>query len=504
MVQAARSAFGDEAQACRCYPSPDGEGWPPARSASGATAAGWGAPLVSAVRAFSASVLLRRRLGHAIASLFLVLWLALGAAAGAAPARPAGDVLLVDIKGAIGVAAARQISRAVDQARQEQAQAIVLRLDTPGGLVTSTRDIIREMVASPVPVIVYVAPSGARAASAGTFIVYAAHVAAMAPGTNLGAATPIEIGGLPGVPRPDDAQKDKGQSTASRKATNDAVAMLRSLAQMRGRNAEWAEKAVRDAATLTADEARKENVIDIFAASLDDLLAQADGRKVAAGGSERVLATRGARAVSVDPDWRTRLLGVISDPNIAFILLLIGVYGILFEFWSPGTYLPGVVGAISLILAMIALSTLPVQYGALALLLLGIALMIGEAFTPGFGALGIGGLVAFLVGSFFLFEPGAADIDIAVSIPLILGAAATTAGLAFFVLGAAVTARHRPPAIGPDELVGREGKVIDWRETSGRIRIVGEVWAARSNGPLQPDDTVRVVARDGLTLVVER
>jgi membrane-bound serine protease (ClpP class) len=422
----------------------------------------------------------------------------------AAPAPPAtGGVLIVDIKGAIGVAAARQVARALDQARQEKAVAIVLRLDTPGGLVTATRDIIRDMVAAPVPVIVYVAPSGARAASAGTFIVYAGHVAAMAPGTNVGAATPIELGGLPGMPRDDAKNKSESQTTSLRKATNDAVAMLRSLAQMRGRNAEWAEKAVREAATLTAEEARKENVIDIIAASVDELLAQADGRKVTAGGSEHTLATKGIRLITFEPDWRTRLLAVISDPNIAFILLLLGVYGILFEFWSPGTYLPGVVGAISLILALIALSTLPVQYGALALLLLGIALMLGEAFTPGIGALGIGGLVAFLVGSFFLFEPGAADIDISVSVPLVIGAAVTTAAFAFIVLGAAMQARQRPPVTGAEEMIGSVGRVIEWEGTRGRIRVLGEAWAARGSHPLKPDDTVRVVAREGLTLIVE-
>ncbi len=207
--------------------------------------------------------------------------------------------------------------------------------------------------------------------------------------------------------------------------------------------------------------------------------------------------------VTVEPDWRTRLLGVISDPNVAFILLLLGVYGILFEFWSPGTYLPGVVGAVSLILALIALSTLPVQYGALALLLLGIALMVGEVFTPGVGALGIGGVIAFVVGALFLFDPGAADIDLTVSIPLIIGAAAATAGLAFFVVGAAMQARRRPPALGPEELVGSVGNVIDWQGSSGKIRLSGEMWNAHSTHPLKPGDTVRVVAREGLTLMVE-
>ena len=353
------------------------------------------------------------------------------------------------------------------------------------------------------------APSGARAASAGTFIVYAAHVAAMAPGTNIGAATPVEIGRVPGLPAPREgdpgAQKQPpGQEAASeRKAINDVVALLRSLAQLRGRNAEWAEKAVREAATLTADDARKENVIDIVAGNIDDLLRQLDGRRVTVDGVERVIATTGVGRAAYEPDLTTRVLAVISNPNLAFILLLIGIYGILLEFWTPGVYFPGVIGAISLIVALMALSTLPVQYGALSLLLLGIGLMIGEVFTPGIGALGIGGLVAFVAGAFFLFEPGGADIKIAVSWPLILGAAAATAAFFLFVGGAAIKARRRPPATGAEAMIGSIGRVIDWQDLAGNIRIHGEIWAARGDRPLQPGTSVRVVAREGLTLIVE-
>ena len=413
------------------------------------------------------------------------------------------------MNGVIGVATARQITRAIDKARTEKAGALIVRLDTPGGLVSSTREIIKTMVASPVPIIVYVAPSGARAASAGTYITYASNLAAMAPGTNIGAATPVELGGLPGMPQPKEQQKEKekkpdAETTApQRKAINDMVAMLRSLAQLRSRNAEWAEKAVRDAATLTAPEALKENVIEIVAGSVDDLLAQADGRKVTVDNRELTLATKDATIDTYEPDWRTRALSVIADPNIAFLLLMIGFYGILLEFWNPGTFVPGVLGAISLILALTALSALPVHYGALGLLVLGIALMIGEALTPGFGILGLGGLAAFIVGGIFLFEGGDSDIEIAVSMPLLIGFALTTAGLIFGIMGAAMGARRRPPVTGSEQLIGSRGEVVEWHGSTGQVRVLGEIWAARSAQSLKRKDLVRVTGREGLTLIVE-
>ncbi len=394
-------------------------------------------------------------------------------------------------------------SRAVDLARKENARAIVIRLDTPGGLVSATRDIIRDMIAAPVPIIVYVAPSGAHAASAGTFIVYASHLAAMAPGTSLGAATPIQMGGLPGAPQQKDDKKGNEPTAAERKAINDVVALLRSLAQLRGRDVDFAEKAVRDAATLTADEARRQGVVEIVATSVDDLLAQADGRNVTVGGEERTLATRDAIVTEVEPDWRTKLLGAVADPNIAFILLLVGVYGLLFEFLNPGALIPGVLGGISLLLALIALSVLPVQYGALGLLLLGVALMVGEAFTPGIGVLGLGGLVAFLVGSFFLFEQEGSTIDFGVSIPVIIGAAITSAGLTFVIIGAAMKARQRQTVTGWEQMIGGRGTVVDWQAGSGNIRIHGEIWGARSATELKSGDCVRVTRREGLTLIVE-
>jgi membrane-bound serine protease (ClpP class) len=436
---------------------------------------------------------------------FRVLILTLGicaAAAGAAQTPPAGRVLVVDIGSAIGVATARQLARAIDQAKKERATAILIRLDTPGGLVSATREIVRDLIAAPVPIIVYVAPSGARAASAGTFIVYASHVAAMAPGTNLGAATPIQMGGFPGAPQPKEDKKGNERNAAENKAINDVVAFLRSLAQLRGRDLDFADKAVREAATLTADEARKQGVVEIVAGSVDDVLAQADGRAVTVGGQQRTLSTRGASVVTVEPDWRTKLLGIIADPNIAFILLLVGVYGLLFEFWSPGALFPGVLGGISMLLALIALSALPVQYGALGLLLLGIALMLSEAFTPGIGVLGLGGVAAFLVGAFFLFEPEGSTIDFGVSIPIIIGAAIASAGLSFAVLGAAMKARRRPAATGAEQMIGSRGQVVDWQAGRGSVRVHGEIWSARSDREVKSGDSVRVMRREGLTLIV--
>ena len=421
-------------------------------------------------------------------------------------------VAVSDVSGAIGVATTRQLTLAMDRAQAEHAEALIIRLDTPGGLVSSTRELIKQIVASSIPIVVYVAPSGARAASAGTFLVYASHVAAMAPGTNLGAATPIEIGGVPGVPQPrrDEPKKDdkstsgtQSQSAAERKAINDVVALLRSLAQLRGRSPEFAEKAVRDAATLTADEAHKQAVIEIVAGNMDDLLAQLDGRKVMIGGAEKTLATKSAQIVTIEPDLRTQLLSVISNPNVAFLLLMIGFYGIILEFWNPGSFVPGVVGGISLILALIGLSALPVNYGSLGLLVLGIALMIGEAFTPGIGVLGIGGLAAFIAGAYFLIEGAGADIDIAVSLPLIIGMAATTALLIFGVVAAAMEARRRVPVTGAEQIIGSIGQVIAWQDATGQIRVLGEVWNARAARPMQTGDTVRVVGREGLTLIVD-
>jgi membrane-bound serine protease (ClpP class) len=440
---------------------------------------------------------------------WLIMLLAALGVCGIAAAQtsvPAGRVLLVEVKGAIGIATTLHVEAALQQAAAERASLVVLRLDTPGGLVSATRDLIQVILAAQVPIAVYIAPSGARAASAGTYIAYAAPIAAMAPGTHLGAATPIQLGGVPGSPEPqrrgtDDKARD-ATSAAERKMVNDAVAYIRSLAQLRGRNAEWAEKAVREAATLTAEDALAEKVVDLVAPDLAALLAQLDGRTVTLGGTQQRLATKDREIASVTPNWRTRLIAAIADPNVALILLMLGFYGVLFEFMHPGAAAPGVIGGISLLLGFAALSVLPVSWAGLGLLLLGLALMTGEAFTPGVGVLGIGGLLAFVLGALFLFDPGGADIEISVAWPVVAITGALTAGFLALVMGFALRARRRAVTSGSEQMIGIEGRVVDWQGTAGSVRVHGEVWGARSEGTFVPGDAVRVVKREGLMLSV--
>jgi membrane-bound serine protease (ClpP class) len=437
----------------------------------------------------------------------------MAAAAMLAPAESQqrqGQILLSQIKGAIGVASTQHVCGVIDEAGKSAAEIVILEIDTPGGLLSATRDLIQCILASARPVAVYVAPSGARAASAGTYIAQAAHIAAMAPGTHLGAATPVALG-LPNPLQPADRRREDDdkpssppqQSSADQKVINDAVAYLKGLAQLRGRNAEWAEKAVREAATLTATEALTERVIDILADDVDSLLRQLDGRTVQIGGSSIELSTAGTQVVSVEPDWRLRLLAAISDPNIAFILLMIGVYGIIFEFWHPGLAGPGIVGAICLLVGLMALSVLPINLAGLGLLALGIGMMAAEAFTPGIGVLGLGGVVSFILGGLFLFDPAGADIDFAVAWPVVVGAAVTNALLFVGLLGMILRVRRRKVVTGAEQMIGLEGRVVDWENGRGRIRVHGEVWSARAAAPLAPGTPVRVERRDGLTLHVE-
>jgi membrane-bound serine protease (ClpP class) len=449
--------------------------------------------------------------------------LVLAPGVGRLSAQPAADrpVLLLDIKGAIGVVSADQLAKALQRAAASGAQALVVRMDTPGGLLSSTREMIQAILASPIPVIMYVAPNGSRAASAGTYLMYASHVAAMAPSTHLGAATPIALspGGLPGTPPPqspppqgpDPAKdgKDKqappvdGKTAAERKAINDAVAYIRSLAELRGRNADWAERAVREAATLTASAALKERVIDLLSDNVDDLLAQVDGRTVKTPAGEVRLETRGSRIVELKPDWKTEIMQVISDPNVALILMMIGIYGILFEFWNPGAVAPGVIGGICLIVALAALSVLPVNYAGLALLILGVALMVAEAFMPSFGIVGLGGIAAFAIGALFLFDPDQSDIPIQVSWQVIAGLTALSAVFFLGVLGMAMRARRRPVMTGAEEMIGSVGEVVQWAGSRGRVRVRGEIWAAESALILAEGQKVRVTGRTGLVLAVE-
>lgn len=412
--------------------------------------------------------------------------------------------ILLDVASAIGPATTEYIEHGLEEAEKRHAALIVLRLDTPGGLETAMRDIDREILASPVPVAIYVAPSGARAASAGTYMVYASHLAAMAPGTNIGAATPVQIGG--GQPFGSEKNKDQGQqgedsaSTLARKATNDAVASIRALAEIHGRNAEWAEKAVREAASLSASAAKEAGVVEIVASDLKDLLAQADGRIVRVRGNAVRLDTRDLTIVPIDPGWRTRLLTIITDPNVAYILLLVGMYGIIFEFFSPGSFFPGVAGAISLLIGLFALNLLPTNYAGLGLMALGFALLVAEAFTTSF-VLGIGGVTALAVGSLLLFDTGVPGF--AVSPAVILSASAATALLLLAAGTVAMRAYRRRVVTGEGVFAAGPAEVVEWSGGEGWVLVNGERWRARATFPLMPAQQVRVVARRGLTLLVE-
>jgi membrane-bound serine protease (ClpP class) len=369
------------------------------------------------------------------------------------------------------------------------------------------RAIVKEITAARLPVVGYVAPSGARAASAGTYILYACHVAAMAPGTNLGAATPVQLGGLPGVDRDEEpAQEEEAEQPASTgdakkdKLINDATAYLRSLAQMRGRNVEWAERAVREAASLPAAEALEQGVIDLVARDLEDLKRQLHGRPVNLLGAERLLDTLALSFEPIEPDWHSRLLSIISNPNVAYILMLIGIYGLIYEFANPGAIVPGTAGAVSLVLALYAFHVLPINYAGVALILLGVALMVAEAVVPSFGALGIGGVIAFVIGSLILVDTDAPGFGI--SVPLILAFSVTTSLVLFAVIGMAVRSRQRPVVSGAEQLIGARGLALAGFDRSGPVRVHGELWTARTDVPLREGQAVRVIGRDGLVLKV--
>lgn len=436
-------------------------------------------------------------------------WFLPGASAAPAP------VLVLPLTGAIGPASADFVTHGLTRARQQGAQLLVLQMDTPGGLDVSMRDIIKAILASPVPVAAFVAPSGARAASAGTYILYASHIAAMAPGTNLGAATPVQIGlGAPdqgGKPEPRTTPKtgpDAGagqpatadqQSTLQHKQVHDAAAYIRGLAQLRGRNAEWAERAVREAVSLSADEALAQQVIDLGAADVPTLLAALDGRSVRTTSGQHVLHTRGAAVITLAPDWKNRLLAVITDPSMALLLLMAGVYGLFFEFANPGWVLPGVVGAICLLLGLFALHMLPINYAGLALILLGLVFMVAEVFLTSFGVLAVGGMIAFALGAVMLIDtelPG-------YGLPLGLIAAVSmfSAAFIFAVASLALKARRRPLG-GREAMLGSIGVVLDDLQSEGWARVHSEQWAVRSARPLRRGQRVRVVARDGLVLTV--
>lgn len=440
----------------------------------------------------------------------------------ASAARADSDVILLDLDGALGVATAEYIIGGIDQANERNADLVIIRMDTPGGLVEPMRDIVRAILGSDVPVVTYVSPGGARADSAGTYILLASHVAAMAPTTHLGAATPVSmLGGgpedrprLPGSKEPEDtaeesATKEQSESEPAapapgtameRKVLNDAIAYIRGLAEAHGRNADWAEDAVRNAATLTAREALEKNVIDLIAADEDELLAAIHGREVTVNNQQIAIDSENASIEIIEPNWRLKFLNTIASPEIAILLLMIGMYGLLFEGYNPGAILPGVAGVICLLLAAYALQVLPVNYAGLALIIVGIVLITAEAFVPSFGALGLGGIIAIVLGSIMMFDSGIPGFGI--SVTFVIGIALVAGLFLFWLISYLVKLRLRGAVTGRESIVGGTGEALESFVGVGKIWLEGESWAAHSAVPIEKGQPVIVQSMTGLVLHV--
>jgi membrane-bound serine protease (ClpP class) len=438
-----------------------------------------------------------------------VLSLILLAGSGTSVSQTSGTktALLLNIRGPIGPAVSDYVILGLKKAEKDHAAIVILQMDTPGGFDYSMRDIIRNILSSPVPVVSYVAPAGSRAASAGTYILYASHVAAMAPTTNLGAATPVQVGGLPGMPEEEPVSGDQEEAgekpspadTLERKMINDAVAYIKALANRHGRNAQWAEQAVREAVSLTAEEALAINVIDLVAAGHADLLLQLDGREVIMETGRLTLAAKGLVIEPFEPDWRTKILTVITDPNVAYILMLLGIYGLIYEIANPGFILPGIVGTICLLLALYTFQILPINYAGLALIVLGISFLIAETFVPSFGALGVGGVLAFVVGSIILMD----EEGMRISLFLIGSTALVSAGFFLWVMSRLYTMRKKKVVTGAEEMIGITGEAMEDFTEQGRVWVHGESWQARSTAPVIKGQKIQVTAKDGLLLKVK-
>ena len=427
-----------------------------------------------------------------------------------------GEAWLLEVDGPIGPATADYVVRTIQEAESGAAEVLILQMNTPGGLDRAMRDIIQAILASRVPVVTYVAPQGSRAASAGTYILYASHVAAMAPATNLGAATPIIIGGLPKLPgaepdsaeegaEPDQDGKDTPltpQSTMHSKMVNDAQAYIRSLAELRGRNVDWAVKAVTEAATLTAQQALELDVIDLIAKDTSELIEALHGRSVLLDGEERLLNVAGANVHLVVPGWRTDFLRVVTNPSVAYLLLLVGIYGLILEFSTPGIGAAGIIGGICLLIALYAMQLLPISYSALALMLLGLGLMSAEALSPSFGVLGVGGVAAFMIGSIMLMDADVPGFRIA--LPIILALTAVSAGVLIVVLNLLLRARKQPVVSGSSTLLGATAEVVDSGNAGVLVRLHGEIWRVDCPVSLEVGDRVRVKKVSGLLLDVEK